>query len=269
MKRHRFSNFYIDGMRGIVKTLNLPPATLEEAKMRLRSFVIGHHGEFKADEKTERYLEVEPPNLCVVVEYHEMMRQVESSYVSMDDYPALTGACCLGERILNMLVLKLRNYYKTSNYDKKVWQRDSIQNWGLAIKTLQDWGVLQDDTAARFKEPYKLRNASVHYSSLGDIQPSALRAVQLVMSITNDLFGNRDDVFFSCPGELYIRQVKETEPIVQEFFIPNCSLVGYKHSIESIDGPPIVLKVNDQFDYESRIINDEEFKTLRIEWQKS
>lgn len=254
-------NFYIDTMRAIVKNPNLPHAMLEEEKMGLRSIVIGNHGEFKADEKTERYLELDPPNLCVVVEYHEMMRQVESSYVSMDDYPALTGACCLGERILNMLVLKLRSYYKTSKNYKNVYRRESIQDWKLAIDTLHDWDVLQDETVACFNELYSLRNTSVHYESLGDIQPLALRAVQLVMSITNNLFGNREDVFFWCPGELYIRRAKETEPIVQEFFVPNCPLVGYKHTVEGVAGG---LRLHDGNVYESSVITDEEFRELRI-----
>ncbi len=234
--------------------------------MGLRSFVIGHHGEFNAEQKTERYLELEPPNLCVVVEYHEMMRQVESSYVSMDDYPALTGACCLGERILNILVLKLRSYYKTSKYYKKVYRHDSIHNWELAIDTLHDWDVLRDGTVACFKELYLLRNPSVHYESVGDIHPRALRAVQLVMSITDDLFGKREDVFFSCPGELYIRQAKETEPIVQEFFVPNCHLVGYKHTVEdAAEG----LRLHDTNDYESSVITDEEFRELRIKSERT
>jgi hypothetical protein len=66
------------------------------------------------------------------------------------------------------------------------------------------------------------------------------------------------------PGEPYIRKDMEEDPVVQEFFIPNCPLVGYKHYLE---GTPKGFAIHDNFDYEPVEVNDDEFRRLREEWQ--
>jgi hypothetical protein len=264
MKRHRFANFWIDGTRSLVNNTSLPKAIVEEEKARLREDLAATHGVINVEERLERYLEFNPPNLYILTEFHELFQQIQDSYISGYDYTALTGACCLDERILNLLIIKTRRYYTQSKYYKRTYRKDSIQGWDLAIDSLSDWGILKGDSIAKFKGLSKLRNASVHYESLGDLRPRALASLSLVTAITDDLLGLRSDVFFWVPGEPYIRKDMEEDPVVQEFFIPNCPLVGYKHYLE---GTPKGFAIHDNFDYEPVEVNDDEFRRLREEWQ--
>src|SRR5919106_1746170 len=230
----------------------------------LREWLATTHGVINVEEKLKRYLEFNPPNLCVLTEFHDLFRQIQDSYVSGYDYTALTGACCLGERILNLLVIKTRRYHKQSRYYKRIYRNDSIQKWDLAMDALSDWCVLKGDTIDKFKELSTLRNASVHYGPLRDLRPRALSSLSLVTAITDELFGLRTDIFFCVPGEFYIRKDVEEGSIVKEFFIPNCPLVGYKHFLE---GGTNSLIIRDNFDYEPLEVDDDEFRRLREEWE--
>lgn len=193
------------------------------------------------------------------------MRQIEDSYISGYDYSTLTAACCLGERIFNLLIIKVKQYYQHSAYYKHIYRKDSIQDWKLAIDVLSDWKIIQGQTISSFQKLGDIRNSSVHYEPIADLRPRALSALHLIMTITNDLFGLRPDVFFWAPGEPYIRKDKEKDPIVIEFFVPNCQLVGHKHFVE---GTPERMVFRDKFDYESREVDDNEFRRLREEWRK-
>src|SRR5918996_2562757 len=116
MKRHRFANFWIDTSRNFINAPNQPKAIIAVEKAILREWLATTHGVINVEEKLERYLEFNPPNLCLLTEFHDLFRQIQDSYVSRYDYTALTGACCLGERILNLLVIKTRRYHKQSRY---------------------------------------------------------------------------------------------------------------------------------------------------------
>lgn len=265
MKRHRFLNFWIDTTRNLINDPNQPKALVEIEKARLMQSIGSTHGIVNVEEKLQRYLEFNPPNFCVLTEYHLPLLQVQDSYVSGYDYTALTGACCLGERILNLLVIKLKHYHKQSNYYKRVNRNASIQHWDVAIDALSDWGVLKPDISNGFKKLEKLRNASVHYGPLNDVRPRALSSLLFVTAITDELFGLRPDVFFNLPGESYIRHDMVGDPLVREFFIPNCPLVGYKHFLENV---ATGLMIRDNFDYEPLEVDDDEFRRLREDWQK-
>lgn len=268
MKRYRFTSFVLDSNRSLLKhpkgvSGNIREQILAELKIKC--------GDSNFDEKLKRYLELETGNIKLVTDYHQLLHEAEDTYVCGYYYPVLTASCCLGERIFNSLILRLREYYKCSKSYKKIYRKDGIQNWDLAIEVLQDWNIIDDHLADIYDKLHKVRIEAVHLKAVRDFRAEALFALQQIMEITDALFGLRKDIFFWVPGEPYIRKNKEEEPIVKEFFIPNCTLLGYKHSVRSLEPSPrgIGMMIDDPYDYEQREITDEEFVHLREEWRKS
>ena len=270
MKRYRFSNFYIDGTRGILRNNKLPPSILEKERDQLKSHIILKYGQNDADGKLERYLEYDPPNICVISEYLGLLHDIADTYVFGKYYPALTGAASLGERIYNILILKLREYHKGHALYKTIYNKESIQDWHEAIDILAQWNIIDSETEASYRRLAILRKNSVHFGDIPNIRKSAIDALNIIMEITNKLFGLKSDFFFWCPGELYVKKEKETLPFVQEFILPTCALLGYKHTTEgTLDSSGMVMHYLDSNEYQTKEISDEEFLQLRTDWGRT
>lgn len=269
MKRYRFSSFFFDGTRAILRDERIPPDILKTEQEQTKGLLKYQHGEVNLDEKYNRFMEFDTPNIRLITEYNSILIEIEHSYISGHYYPALTAACCLGERILNILILKLRDYYRGHKLYKRVHGKESFQDWYEAINTLKEWDVIDDKLKEQYEKLAELRNDSIHLKEIGDFKDRALTALKSIMFITDRLFGLQSNVFFWCPGELYIRKDKENLPIVKEFFLPSCVYVGYKYKTHDA-GPSdkIMIRFEDVDDYEERDITDEEFRELRIKFQE-
>jgi hypothetical protein len=211
-------------------------------------------------------LDITPPSLCVPIVYHQPLREVESAYIHGDPFPALTSACCLGERILNHIILTIRDDFRASPRYKEVYKKTSFQDWNFVIDVLTEWGILTGELSAKFRNLLDLRNPAVHFGSLEDSMTKAKIAVQLVYDTTDKLFGLSAEHFFVVSGEVYVAQEKETSSLVRNFILPYCNKVGYKHSVE---GTPEGLKISDNNQYEDAEISDKEFTRLREEFCQS
>lgn len=256
MKRYRWTSFYIDTMRNALGD--------QRAIDHAKEYVAQNHGQIDTENKYIRWLELEPPALCAPVEWHDLLREVEFSYIHGDFYPALTSACCLGERILNHLVINLRDYFKDSPRYKEVHAKESFQDWNRSIDILSEWNVLNDEQTGLFNELLELRNPAIHFGNLEELQEKAKEAINLVYSITSKMFGQVSGHFFICPGEFYVSSNETEIPLVKEFIIPHCHLVGYKHRIEPRNGEPTI--VDDEV-YDDQPLSDEEFIGLRTAWR--
>lgn len=73
----------------------------------------------------DRYLDISPPVMAVIPEFHSIIREIERSYVRGDLFSALAAACVSMERLLNLARTKLHKYHSKS---KQLW------GWGLTIK---------------------------------------------------------------------------------------------------------------------------------------
>lgn len=251
MKRYRSTNFFIDCIR------NLPN------QQEIKNFVISRYGESDIENKYKRYISFRPPSFRMITEYHELLQEIEDSYVYGLYYPSLTSACCLGERIFNILILKLRGYYKKSKYYKQIYNKESFNDWTKAIEILCDWNVIDSaDIKAKYEELQEIRHGVIHFNKLGDIEGKAINALKIIYDITAYFFavGSRKDIYFWCPGEIYIKKEAEQVPFVREMILPHCYLVGYGHRIESINKQGVL---KDNIVYEKKDINDEEFIELR------
>ncbi len=261
MKRYRWTKFFIDTTRNIIRDANSPVSVKKQVIDGIHEFITQHYGGANITDKFDRWYSLNPPDLCVPVEYHELMREVEASYIRGDFYPALTSACCLGERILNHLTIGLREYHRDSPRYKEISRKVSIQDWERAISILRDWDVVNDQQAIDFTDLLSLRNPAVHFGDIRERSAKAHKALNLIYSVTKSLFGHRIPIFFWAPGEIYVCYAKENDPFTKEFIIPHCVRVGYNHEVRSVEAGSI--EIHDPGSYPEGHITDEEFSKRR------
>jgi len=265
MKRYRLTKFFLDTSRNI---FNQPAGEhIDKAKEGLRSWLVAKYGTANFDEKFVRYMALQKPVFSVVSEHIQLLEDICGAYVQGNMYSALTGACCLGERIFNDIIFRIKDDFKTSEHYKKIYNKGSIIDWPLAIQILFDWKVIDSETKEKYKELYNLRTESVHYQQKQqDLEKLSLNAINVVNFIVERIFGvgpHRKDIllYFDVPGEVYIRKSAERNPIVKEYYIPSSSLVGPNFRMENA-GKIGSFRIIDQ-KYEDKEITDQEFINLR------
>ncbi|MGH0601590.1 hypothetical protein [Bacillus mycoides] len=202
-----------------------------------------------------------------IIAYHNrFFSQIRDAYIFGSYYPSLTGACALGERIFNQLILSLRDYYSQTPQYRRVYSKQSFDNWDLAIETLEAWNVLLPNALEAFKQLKEIRNRSIHFnfSTELSVKQDALTSIRLITSIIENQFSasfsGQEWFIPGIPGGVaFIKKGAENRPFVREILIPNSELVGYKHVMVNKDG---VLVPNDPFEYNNSAISDEEFRNL-------
>lgn len=224
------------------------------------------YGEANFEFKLENLKEIgsKPPS---IISYHSyMLEEIRVAYVCGCYYPALTAACALGERILNHLILDLRDYFSSTEEYQDIKNDKSFTTWDRMIKPLAAWDVLLPDVAEKFRELKTLRHKSVHFNknlqdNLGEQSLNAVTAIQEIVFKQFSGFGNEPWFLTGVLGELYIKKEYEQRPFVMKYYLASCRYVGYAHTLTSLN--PIQIEINDIL-YEDGEITDEEFVTMRI-----
>lgn len=264
MKRYMLNSFFIDTVRNVFKVPGVTPERYEkERKWLCEDTIIPSYGAEGLDAKFERYLSLEPPPFTVVTDVHDMLTQVHSAYIGGYYYPALTGACCVGERIFNLILLRVRDYYKSTEHYKDVHSKESFDDWHRAVSVLADWGALTPDLAAKYERLREIRRHSIHFSRLADLSAMTSEAISTITTIAKKLFGAPEDTYFLM-GHMFVKGARENEPLIQEFHIPACVRVGYRYQIKTDETGNVVLL--DATAYEDRDVTDDEWMALRGEW---
>ena len=212
------------------------------------------YGEADIGRKLAEFAVLGPEPFSVVAYHTHFFRQVRNAFVIRSYYPALTGACALGERILNHLIRALRDDFKSTAEYKTVYDKVSFDNWAVAIDVLDSWGVLLPDIAASFRKLAQERNKALHFRPETDdnARELALGAIRILASIIEKQFGSlsagpwyMDDT----PGESYLKHDAEALPFVKRVIIPSASAlhVGPLHEIAMSDstGLWVVTEVGD------------------------
>lgn len=75
-----------------------------------------------------------------IVSYHNLMHyQARRAVVSGFHFSALVAACALGERILNHLILDLRDHHITLPHYRRVYRNESFGDWRFAVRVLENY----------------------------------------------------------------------------------------------------------------------------------
>lgn len=263
-----------------------------ENKQKVVDGLAQQYGTRDIDAKVANFLELGREPFSIVSFHNTFLRQSRDAFVTGSYYPALTGACALGERILNHLVLKLRDYHKNTASYKRVYSKESFDNWNTAIDVLEEWRIFIDEevfkawksftinrtrlskdetdlhtssgVADLFRTLYGLRNSSLHFRIDLDVETRgpALRAIQLLQDIVAVQFGVDGPLPWFIPGArgaYLIKKELEDNPFIREFYLPACALVGPNFQIKSDTS---TLRVVDPGPYEDKEISDEQFVAL-------
>ena len=227
----------------------------------VRQKLLHEFGSRNGQAKIKNFLDLGPRPFSVLAFHNRFAAQIRNAFVVGSYYPALTAACALGERILNHLTLRLRDYYRGTSAYKHVYRKDSFDNWQIPINALRDWKVLLPEALGAFERLQQVRNRVIHFHPETDTNDRslALNAIQLldqVISIQFPVMGRQPWFIPNTPGESYLKGSWESQPFIREIYLPNCVQVGPHHVIESLV-PRLIVRDSDA--YPDRDISDEEF----------
>ncbi len=270
MKRYRILTYDFDLRANILKQESKDDwketsrIHLQYIKKQTRDGLSEQFGAHGADDKINNFVELGCLPISVVAFHNQFLRQVRDAFIIGAYFPSLTGACALGERILNQLIINLRDDFKKTKEYKKVYRKDSFDNWDISIRTLESWSILLPGVAADFRELKEIRNRAIHFNPETDLNDReiALAAGRILTKIVAGQFsgfGTQPWFIPSILGSAYIKKEYEEQPFVRGIILPNCVLVGPFHKLQS---SPQGFIVQDEYDYEDKEISDEEFTSL-------
>lgn len=220
------------------------------------------YGTFHIEDVIRNVTDLGPKSVSLLTYHNQFHEQARRSFVACAYYPALVAACALGERILNHLVLDLRDSFKSSEHYGKVCRKKSFDNWPLAISILTDWKVLSENVRSEFLALSELRNRSIHfnpetYQLLRDDALAALQRLNAIIATQFGIFGPQPWFINNTPGAQFVKRAYEIDPFVRTYVIPRSGFVGPLYGMErSPEGYWVHL---DYADYGDGELSDEEF----------
>jgi hypothetical protein len=210
-------------------------ASWEATKAQILDELVAAFGSEHAERKQRDFMALGPSPLSVVAYHNEVFAQCRRAFIDGAYYPTLLGACGLGERILNHLVLDLRESFAGHIATRRIARKESFQNWARALEVLGAWDVMRPETAVRYRRLEAARNAAVHYEAVTDNtwRERALRAMTLLHQIIERQFGISHEMpwLFAADGAVFVRRSWEETPFVTRFYLPNCALVSSQHDL--------------------------------------
>jgi hypothetical protein len=232
--------------------------------------LVTEFGQTAADLKRQNFIDLGVKPLSILAFHNRFLEQIRVAFVMGASYPALTGACALGERILNYLILTLRDDFKHTPQYKRVHDKDAFANWDVPIDTLEAWGVLLPDVVVEFRALRDHRNDAIHFRPDVDkldrtLALGAITSLQSIVAKQFGAFGPHPWFLAGVPGEIYIKKEWERRPFIERVYLPNCASVGPRHKVESV----LPWVVRDEHTYEERDISDDEFCLMRLDGQRS
>lgn len=276
MKRYRVLATDFDS-RVQFLTLDIQPHWDDRVKeMHLNNRVsverglIREFGESNAEHKRKNFIDMGPKPLSILAYHNRFLEQIRLAFVLSAYYPALTAACSLGERILNYLILSLREDFRSRPEYKKVHNKDSFDNWSLAIDTLEAWQVLLPEVVDEYRTFRSLRNDAIHFRPEVDhndrqLALDAINQLGRIVNLQFGMIGAQPWLIRDIPGESYIKRDWESTPFIQKVYLPNCKRLGPNHKVLSI----MPWKFRDEQYDESHVISDDEFCAMRRGIKKS
>jgi uncharacterized protein YutE (UPF0331/DUF86 family) len=232
-RMYQVVNYYVDTRSNILRHEQMDKKTKTEIVEGLKD----DFGSQDFQEKLDRYIDLEFSLLGIPEEYPGLLNQIISAYSSGYYYPAITASGALGERILNRLILKTRDYFKSDSEYKKIHNKKSFDNWDKTISFLERNGVILSEVAKLFKQLEKYRNDSIHYNDGYNFKENSKLAVKNILEIIDKQFNyiNRKDLFwvFNVPGEIFVKSEVIDKPFIKEFVLDKCEYITPYHKRES------------------------------------
>lgn len=270
MRRYRVTNFELDA-RATILTLEIGAdwapevkTQFENSKQAVREGFLHEYGVSRSVEKLRNVVDLGAAPLSIIAYHNRFLAQVRASFVACAYYPALTGSCALGERLLNHLVIDLRGFFRSSPEYRKVYRKSSFDNWDLAISALEAWKILVREVPTLFRTLSELRNRSVHFTPGLEAEDraqalSAIRTLSEIIQRQFGSFGTHPWFIPDIPGAAFISKAWEDKPFIRTVYIPNCVPVSPFHKMEHT---PAGWRVIEPREVPDRDVSDDEFREL-------
>jgi len=229
------------------------------------------YGERNIEAVIQNTSDLGPRSMSLVTYHNSMHRQARSAFIMGAYYPALVAACALGERILNHLILDLRGGFTSSRHYRKIYKKNSFDNWSSSIEILSDWNVMLPEAAENFLKLEPLRHRSVHfnpetYSTMREDALLALSLLDKIISRQFGYFGGQPWFIENTPGVQFIKEDYERHPFVRTYLIPASGFVGVNYGLELTESGWVHL---DYADYGDGSLSDEEFAKAERERERA
>lgn len=275
MKRYRIANSDFDTRANVLAIKvedEWEPAVRQQwidIKAGIRAGLAADFGPARLKQTEQNLLDIGAKPFSIVAFHNKFLEQIRVAFMCSAYYPALTGACALGERILNYTLIRLRDHYKSTPEYKHIYRKKSFDDWNVPITTLETWGVLLPEAVKAFRNLKEIRNRAIHFDPSTDEndRPLALEAIRVLSNIIQHQFGSfgLQPWFISdVDGEIYLNKDSEALPFIKEVYIPNAMSVGPLHTLEH--GPKGFVAVDDHA-YENKGVTDDEFRDLRLQFK--
>jgi hypothetical protein len=242
----------------------------EENRRQIRMGLIHEFGNAEHERKIADFGALGAAPWSVIDRHNLFMRQIRDAFAFGAYYPALVGACALGERLLNELVIRLRGEYSSHPATAKVATQRTFNDWILCIEALFKWGVLDDPLATKLNNLRKFRNRSVHYGAHlieSDARDDALHAVLLIQEVIEGLFkphGGPPRFIAGTSGHTFLSLRAESEPFTREFLLPASILVSPNFEMRwNVDKGWFDVFDDENYQDEFSTLTDEEFADHR------
>jgi len=274
MKRYRVFAFHWDSTGDL---LNREPTEewSEEAnelhrqdRERMIEGLTLRYGKWVIEEKLENLQTIGGQAFSIVAYHNRFYAQAREAFIIGAYYPALTAACALGERILNHLILGLRDDYKGQPGWSEFETVTSSSNWRAMIRTLENSGILLPAAAIEFRALMNARHRAIHFNPATaekdrEFANEALKQLDKIITVQFGAFGFQPWFIPDVAGAAYIRKEWESNPFVRLVYIPASWPVGPHHWMEYEEGK---WSIHDREDYEEREITDTEYFRLQEEF---
>ena len=233
---------------------------LAESREQVRQGLSAQFGGRALERKVADFVAIKSKPFSVLAYHNQFFEQVRTAFVLGAYYPALVGACALGERILNHLILDLRAAYSGTPEYKRVSRKDSFDDWRVPIDTLEAWDVLVPEATTEFRARMVLRHRSIHFniSTYETLREDALAAILHLREIIEAQFGTfglKPWLIHETAGLMFIRKDWEDRPFIRAYHARSCPFVGPYVAIAFEGG----LQYFDHHDYGDGDWSDEEF----------
>jgi hypothetical protein len=234
-------------------------------RQAVRQGLIHEFGNADHERKISDFIALEAAPWSIVDLHNEFIAQIRTGFVIGAYYPALVASGALGERVLNQLIVRLRDDYASHPATVDVADARSFSNWRTCITALEAWGVLDGKIAERFRKLHRLRNRAIHYGehlNNSNARQDALTSILMIQEIVERLFaamGGPPTFIPGTAGHSFIGRENENIPLVRKFYLPACVLVSPKFEMRpAVHGP---FEVFDDDTYQDRFpeLSDEEF----------
>lgn len=171
-----------------------------------------------SEEMAERYLEIRPPQLSLMPAYQSVINEIEQSYVTGNDFSAISASCVVIERLLNEAREVLHKHHRDKTV-RRLWGKGPTNSWKPNIDALKRWDYFDDVFADELCSVYtEIRCKYLHSGKIKDLRADALRAVKTAYKLMTIFIGFPDELF--ALSEVAFMCRNESDPRFHEFYKP-------------------------------------------------